>query len=254
MVSAPAAGDREPETAVAYVDVPAPSPAPAERARPHAADVVASAGARFERPDGGAIDRLVLRDGTLTVDVTPASAPIAIAGQNVTVRAARARLAARADAGVIRHVRVFAGTAEVERGAAVIVVEAGETWTWDGTASAAAAAAVAVAPATSPPAEAAAKPAADSTDDPMAAFTAATDARKAGEHRRAAALFERAAVDATIAEEATFMAAVAWDAAGDAGRARRAYRRFLDRFPGSRTAPAARTALDRLPAPTPEPE
>jgi hypothetical protein len=242
VVSAPP-GDREPETAVAYLDVPAP--APAGRARPAAADVIASAGARFERSEAGAVDRIVLRDGALTIDVAPASPPIAIVGTNVTVRATRARLATRGDAGVIRHVRVLAGTAEIEDGSAVIAVVAGETWTWDEPAAVAAAA---------DPAAERAGPPAGSPDDPMAAFTAATDARKAGAHARAAALFERAAADATIAEEATFMAAVAWDAAGDAGRARAAYRRFLDRFPESRTAAAARTALDRLPAPAPEPE
>jgi len=219
-----ASGGARAHTAVAHLTVPPPpsvvAPAvPPAGVRPHTAAITAASGARFVRRGDGAVDRIALRDGTLTIEATSIAAPVVLTGKNVRIRTGDARLAARAEAGVMQQVQVFAGSVEIQTGAGVVVVTAGETWTWDEDAAAAAR---------------------------VAAFRRGWDALRGGEFAIAAAELERAVDDPGVGEDATYWAAIAWGRAGEAARARAGLERFLVRFPNATRAGEAHLALARL--------
>jgi hypothetical protein len=186
------------------------------------ASVVAATDARFDRHADAAIDRIALRDGTVTIEASAATTPVVVSGKNVKVRTGAARLAARADGGVVRQVQVFAGSVEIQTASGVVVVTAGETWTWDD------------------PAEAAA------TTAPVSAFQAGWDALRAGDFATAATELERAEDDPGVGEDATYWAAIAWGRAGQTARAVDGLERFLTRFPHATRAGEAHLVLARL--------
>jgi hypothetical protein len=216
--------------AVANVEAPQPSMPSTARARSEAAAVSAAAGARFDRRDDGAVDRIALRDGTVTIEASARTAPVVVSGKNVKVRTGSraARLAATAEAGVVRQVQVFAGSVEIQTSSGVVVVMAGETWTWDGDDAPAAAA--------SDP-EAAAR---------VAAFRKGWEALRAGDFATAATELERAEGDRGVGEDAAYWAAIAWGRAGQTARAIEGLERFLTKFPKATRAGEARLALARL--------
>jgi hypothetical protein len=185
------------------------------------ASVIAATDARFDRHADGAIDRIALRDGTVTIEASAATAPVVVSGKNVKVRTGSARLAARADGGVVRQVQVFAGSAEIQTASGVVVVTAGETWTWD-------------------------DPAAAESTAQVSAFQAGWDALRAGDFATAATELERAEDDPGVGEDATYWAAIAWGRAGQTARAVDGLERFLTRFPHATRAGEAHLALARL--------
>jgi len=222
---APAVG---PRTAVANVEAP-----PAHADRPEAASIRAAAGARYDRRDDGAVDRIALRDGTVTIESSATTAPVVVSGKNVKVRtgARAARLAATAEAGVVRQVQVFAGSVEIQTSSGVVVVMAGETWTWDEDAATSAARAAASDP---------------EADARVAAFRAGWDALRAGDFATAATELERAEGDRGVGEDAAYWAAIAWGRAGQTARAIDGLERFLAKFPKATRAGEAHLALARL--------
>jgi hypothetical protein len=199
--------------------------------RAGAAVVHADAGARYDRRDDGAFDRIALRDGTLTIEATPDSVPVLINGKNARIRTGGARLAAHAEAGVVRQVQVFAGSVEIRTGSRVVEVSAGETWSWDDATTAA---------------DPAQDRAAAATAARVAAFRAGWDALRAGEFAVAAAQLELAEADFGVGEDATYWAAIAWGRAGEHAKARVGLARFLARFPKATRAGEAHLALARL--------
>jgi hypothetical protein len=87
--------------------------------------------------------------------------------------------------------------------------------------------------------------AADLRAESARAFQDGWAALHAGRDTDAIAAFDRA-TDPSVAEDATYWAAVAAERAGDVTNATRRMRDFLARFPGSPRVGAARAALDRL--------
>jgi hypothetical protein len=195
------------------------------------AAISAAAGARYDRRDDGAIDRIALRDGTVTIEASARTTPVVVSGKNVKVRTGSraARLAATAEAGVVRQVQVFAGSVEIQTSAGVVVVMAGEMWTWNGDAA--------------PAAAAASDPEADA---PVAAFRAGWEALRAGDFATAATELERAEDDRGVGEDAAYWAAIAWGRAGQTARAIDGLERFLTKFPKATRAGEAHLALARL--------
>jgi hypothetical protein len=204
-----------PATTVVHLTVP-PEPPPALRPRP--ATVTAGRSARYDRRDDGATDRIALREGTVTIEASAATAPVVVSGKNVRVRTGKARLAAHAEGGIVRQVQVFAGSVEIQTGSAIVVVTAGETWSWDDPAAAAR----------------------------VAAFRTGWDALRARDFTTAATELDKARDDRGVGEDATYWAAIAWGRAGEPARARAGLERFLDRFPRATRAGEAHLALARL--------
>jgi hypothetical protein len=87
--------------------------------------------------------------------------------------------------------------------------------------------------------------AADLRAESARAFQDGWAALHAGRDADAIAAFDRA-TDPSVAEDATYWAAVAAERAGNVSDAARRMREFLARYPGSPRVGAARAALDRL--------
>lgn len=242
---------RPPEVAAAPAPAAAPTPpeaeaeAPATEARsPEAearASVVALADADYERVDGGAEDRVVLRGGAIVVD--GAAAPgraVRVVSAGAELRGQGARFEARGDRRGLRVVRVFAGSVEIDAGARTVSVSRGETWTWEP-------------PADEPraPSSVAARggdggDATATTAAATAAFHAGWTSLRAGDFARAARELDAARAAPAVAEDATYWAAVAWARAGEPARARAGFEAFLAGFAGSPRAGEAHLALARL--------
>lgn len=205
---------------------PAIAPAPAgEPVHPHVAvapkAVVAkgaatiSGDADFTRDAYATHDSIQLRDGTLSVDARDRF-PVAVAIGDTTIQVSNAHVEIRAVHGVIVSARTFAGSVERTSPESTAVISAGEVWT------------------PAPPAAA------------LAAFRAGWSALHDGRNADALAAFERAS-DPVIAEEAAFWAAVAAQRANDREGAAQRFHAFLDAYPQSTRADAARAALQQLP-------
>jgi TolA-binding protein len=156
-------------------------------------------------------DTIELRDGTLSIDARDRS-PVAVAIGDTTIHVANAHVEIVAAHGVIVSAHAFAGSVERTSPESKAVISAGEVWT--------------------PP------PAAAS----LAAFRAGWSALHANRNADALIMFERA-TDPVISEEATFWAAIAAQRSGDHDGATRRFHAFLDAYPGSARADAARAAL-----------
>jgi len=161
-------------------------------------------------------DVLELRNGSLTVDARNAR-EIEITMRGTTVHVEQAKICVVARGGVISTVTVFAGSAEVSNHGKLTVVEAGMVWVPDAVGAPIA----------------------------MREFEVGWNALRGGDHRAAVEAFDRAR-DPVVAEDAAYWAAVAVERAGDRPEAARRFGGFLDLFPGSPHADAARVALERL--------
>lgn len=190
-------------------------------APPRPADIVAT-GADFARALDGDQDVVTLRDGELSVDAT-AREPITIVAGDTRVRIASSRAKVVARRGVIVTTHVFAGSAQITKRGQLQVIEAGDVWVRE------------------PEVAAAPSPAEDS----LAAFRTGWEELRAHHHPQAIAAFDRA-TDPVVAEDAAFWAAIATERAGDLDGAATRLRGFLDRFPASPRADAARAALVRV--------
>lgn len=157
-----------------------------------------------------------LSDGELSIDATDREPVTVIVGDTSIVIRARAKVVARA--GVIVTAHVFAGTVEIESAGHRQVILAGDVWTRE----------------TEPV-----------RGDSLGAFRTGWEALRAGQYAEAATAFDRA-TDEVVAEDAAFWAAIATERAGDRQGAAQRLRAFLERFPGSPRADAARSALDRV--------
>ena len=186
------------------------------------ADVIGT-GAELSRALHGDQDVVTLRDGEVSVDATDSEPVTIVAGDTrVVIASSRARVTARR--GVIVTARVFAGTAQVTSGGRQQVIDAGDVWMH--------------APEPKPVV-------APSASDSLAAFRLGWEELRAHHHPQAIAAFDRA-TDPVVAEDAAFWAAIATERAGDLDGAATRLREFLDRFPASPRAEAARTALERV--------
>jgi hypothetical protein len=188
--------------------------APAPRPRPIVAAEVSGPRAEFGRAMHGERDIVELRDGEVTIDARN-TAPVELRLGPTAIRVADAKATVTARTGAIASVAVFAGSVELSLGAQSAVVMAGTVW---------------VAPKTRDPAAA------------MAAFQSGWAALRRGAFAIAIAEFDRAN-DPVIREEAAFWAAVAARRAGHRDAARRRFIDFLDSFPFSSRAEAARREL-----------
>lgn len=157
-----------------------------------------------------------LSDGELSIDATDREPVTVVVGDTRIVIRARAKVVARA--GLIVTAHVFAGTAEIESAGRRQIIEAGDVWTRE----------------TEP-----------IHGDSLGAFRTGWEALRAGRHAEAVAAFDRA-TDEVVAEDAAFWAAIASERGGDRQGAAQRLRAFLERFPGSPRADAARSALDRV--------
>jgi TolA-binding protein len=207
---------------VAPAPAPGPTPAPGAAAKSLATVASVSKGsatitgdADFTRDARDAHDTIQLRDGTLSVDARDRT-PVAVAIGDTTIRVTNAHVEIRAAHGVIVSAHAFAGSVERTSPESKAIISAGEVWT-------------------PPPPEAA-----------LAAFRAGWSALHDGRNADALAAFERAS-DPVIAEEAAFWAAVAAQRANDREGAAQRFRAFLDAYPQSTRADAARAALQKLP-------
>lgn len=198
----------------------APAPVPAAKSLAVATTVAKGAAtitgdADFTRDASAAHDTIELRDGTLSVDARD-RAPVAVAIGDTTIHVSNAHVEIRAAHGVIVSAHAFAGSVERTSPESKAVISAGEVWT------------------PAPPAAS------------LAAFRAGWSALHEGRNADALAAFERAS-DPVIAEEAAFWAAVAAQRASDRDGAAQRFRAFLDAYPQSTRADAARAALQQLP-------
>jgi len=196
---------------------PAPTPAPVVTAPTKVAAEVAGT-ATFTRASVAKRDTLRLGEGEIVIDARDRE-PVAVIARDTTIAIANARVSVTAHRGVIVATRVFAGSVEVTSGAAHRVLETGEVWSR---------------PLDLPPASAAATS--------LAAFRDGWEALRGGRTSEAIASFDRA-TDEVVAEDAAFWAAVAADRGGDLPEAVRRLRAFLERFPASPHADAARASL-----------
>ncbi len=196
----------------AHAPAPAPSPRVTARA-PLIAQASISGKADYSRPAGDK-DRVVLRDGTIAIDARD-RAPVAIAIGDTTFKVADARVVITAAHGVIVSAHAFAGSMERTGPESTTIISAGEIWT--------------------PPA----------ADLALRAFRTGWKALHEGHDAEALAAFSRAS-DPVIAEEASFWAAVASQRLGDREAAVARFKAFLDAYPQSTRAEAARAALDKL--------
>jgi hypothetical protein len=193
-------------------------------AAPSRASLIAR-GADYARVQRGDQDLVTLRDGELSVDATDSKPVTIIAGDTrVTIASSRATVVARG--GVIVTTHVFAGTAHVTtNGGRAQVIDAGDVWMRP--------------PEPTPVVEPVA------ASDSMSAFRIGWEALRAHHNAQAVAAFDRA-TDPVVAEDAAFWAAIATERTGDLDGAATRLRSFLDRFPSSPRAEAARAALDRV--------
>jgi len=190
-------------------------------AAPRRAAVIA-VGADYARMQHGGRDVVTLRDGAVSIDTTDREPITVIAGDTqVTVTGARAKVVARR--GVIVTTHVFAGTAHVTAAGRSEVIDAGDVWM-------------------RPPEE---TTEANRAAVSLSAFRVGWEALRAHRNTQAIAAFDRA-TDPVVAEDAAFWAGIASERAGDLEGAAQRLRDFLERFPGSPRADAARTALERV--------
>lgn len=160
-------------------------------------------------------DSIQLRDGTISIDARDRT-PVAVAIGDTTIQVRNAHVEIRAAHGVIVSAHAFAGSVERISPESKTVIQAGEVWT----------------PA---PRESA-----------LAAFRIGWTALHDGRNADALAAFERAS-EPVIAEEAGFWAAIAAQRMGDREGAAQRFKAFLDAYPQSTRADAARAALAQLP-------
>ncbi|MEO8843741.1 MAG: hypothetical protein ABI591_29930 [Kofleriaceae bacterium] len=208
----------------------APAPVPTPIIEPVVAPVVASSrvvashaaasisgddDADFTRDDANERDTVQLRDGTISIDARD-RAPVAVAIGDTTIQVVNARVEIRAAHGLIVSAHTFAGSVERTSPESTAVITAGEVWT-------------------PPPAEAS-----------LAAFRVGWQALHDNHDAEALRAFERAS-DPVIAEESSFWAAIAAQRAGDREGAAQRFQAFLDAYPQSARADAARAALAKLP-------
>jgi hypothetical protein len=198
-------------------------------AAPQRAAVV-SVGADFLRAQRGDQDIVTLRDGEVSIDSTDREPITVVAGDTrVTLDSSRAKVVARR--GVIVTTAVFAGTANLTTAGHSRVIDAGDVWTRDDE--------VRISD-DDEPTETKQK-----ASDSLAAFRQGWEALRAHHHPQAIAAFDRA-TDPVVAEDAAFWAAIATERAGDLDGAATRLRAFLERFPASPRAEAARMALERV--------
>ncbi|MFT3693342.1 MAG: hypothetical protein QM831_09400 [Kofleriaceae bacterium] len=172
-----------------------------------AAKVTGDSDADYTRLGNG----VVLRDGIILVDARD-RAPVAVAVGDTKLRVHNAHVEIKAAHGVIVSAHSFAGSVERTSPESKAVIQSGEEW----------------APT---PREAA-----------LAAFRIGWRALHEGRNADALAAFERAS-DPVVSEESSFWAAVAAQRAGDLGEAKQRFRAFLDAYPHSTRADAARAGL-----------
>lgn len=191
-------------------------------AEPVRAAVTAS-GAVFAREQRGDQDVVTLADGEVSVDSTDREPVTIVAGDTrVVITSSRAKVVARQ--GVIVTTHVFAGTAQVTSKGRSVVIASGDVWMRDPEAKH----------------EAAAAP-----GDSLASFRQGWEDLRAHHYPQAIAAFDRA-TDPVVAEDAAFWAAIATERAGDNDGAATRLRAFLERFPQSLRADAARAGLARV--------
>jgi hypothetical protein len=189
----------------ARVDVPVQTPAP----RPAA---LASSDGVLERTRLRGRDTIHLHDGTLVVDARDRT-PVSVVAGDVAVAIADSRVKLVAVGDVVISVHVVIGAADLTRGDMHDKLAVGATWT------------PAVAPATS-----------------LALFRAGWKALRDEHFADALAAFDLAR-DPVVAEDAAYWAAVAASRAGRDHEARTRFEAFLQAFPDSTRADAARAAL-----------
>jgi TolA-binding protein len=180
-----------------------------------AASISGDDDADFTRDDTNERDTVQLHDGTISIDARD-RAPVAVAIGDTTIQVVNARVEIRAAHGVIVSAHSFAGSVERTSPESTAVITAGEVWTL-------------------PPAEAS-----------LAAFRVGWQALHDNHNAEALGAFERAN-DPVIAEESAFWAAIAAQRVGDKDGASQRFRAFLDAYPQSARADAARAALAKLP-------
>jgi hypothetical protein len=209
-------------------DEPAVRVVRAERQEPVAEPVraaVTATGAVFAREQRGDQDVVTLADGEVSVDSTDREPVTIVAGDTrVVITSSRAKVVARR--GVIVTTHVFAGTAQVTSKGRSVVIASGDVWMRD--------------PEAATPHEAAAAP-----GDSLASFRQGWEDLRAHHYPQAIAAFDRA-TDPVVAEDAAFWAAIATERAGDNDGAATRLRAFLERFPQSLRADAARAGLARV--------
>lgn len=216
-------GEAPASPGVASIDEPATessSHAHLDPVAPPARADVRSRGADFARVQQGDRDIVTLRDGEVSIDATDREPIVIVAGDTrVTIASSRAKVVARR--GVIVTTHVFAGSAQVTSNGRSHVIDAGDVWLRDP------------------------EPVQPRTDDALAAFRTGWEQLRAQHYARAIEAFDRA-IDPIVAEDAAFWAAIATERAGDHAGAATRLRSFLDQYPTSPRAEAARGALERV--------
>jgi hypothetical protein len=210
---APLAVTPTPARDVVAVVVPAPATPVAHPSSHAAASIHGDDDADYTR-DGEDHDTVELKDGTISIDARD-RAPVAVAIGDTTIQVNNARVEIRAAHGLIVSAHAFAGSVERTSPESTAVISAGEVWT-------------------PPPAEAS-----------LAAFRRGWQALHENHNAEALAAFERAS-DPVIAEESAFWAAIAAQRLGNKDDAAQRFKAFLDAYPQSTRAEAARAVLDKL--------
>src|SRR5262249_11519310 len=159
------------------------------------------------------VDTVRLRDGILVIDTRDRN-PIAVAMADTTIEVTNGRAEVVASGSSVVSVRALAGSVDRVRGDSRVAISG--RW--------------------SPPA---------GRDTSLAAFRAGWRSLRDGRNGDAKLAFDPA-TDPVVAEEASFWAAVAADRNGDPETAIRRFERFLDDYPDSTRAEAARAALAHL--------
>jgi hypothetical protein len=206
---------KSPAPVIDPVVAPAPAPHVAVVGSHAAASISGDDDADFTRDDANEHDTVQLHDGTISIDARD-RAPVAVAIGDTTIHVVNARVEIRAAHGLIVSAHSFAGSVERTSPESTAVITAGEVWT-------------------PPPAEAS-----------LAAFRVGWQALHENHNAEALAAFERAN-DPVIAEESAFWAAIAAQRVGDKDGASQRFKAFLDAYPQSPRADAARAALAKLP-------
>ena len=199
---------------VVAVVTPQPAPIVARTPSHAAASIHGDDDADYTRDGDDDRDTVQLEDGTISIDARD-RAPVAVAIGDTTIRVNNARVEIRAAHGLIVSAHAFAGSVERTSPESTAVISAGEVWT-------------------PPPAEAS-----------LAAFRRGWQALHENHYAEALAAFERAS-DPVIAEESAFWAAIAAQRLGNKDDAAQRFKAFLDAYPQSTRAEAARAVLDKL--------
>jgi TolA-binding protein len=184
--------------------------APGRRAA--APSIAAHPGAVFSHIRGTQRDIVELADGAIDVD-TRGARDVDVRIGRETVRVDDASVGVRAHGHAIVSVEVVVGSARVLGPEQQVTLEHDAIWTSQPVASVA-----------------------------LECFRDGWVALRAGENRTAVALFDRA-TDPSVAEEASYWAAVAAMRAGDDADAKQRFAAFITRFPGSPYVEQARRAL-----------